>query len=374
MKQILIFPLMSALLFSVSSQAFETKATNALLLDADTGTVLFEKDADIPMPPASMSKLMTVYVLFEALKNGRLSMEDEFVVSENAWRIGGAASGGSTMFLNPGEKVKIKDLLRGIIIQSGNDACITVAENLAGSETAFAEILNEKAKELGLTGSSFKNATGLPDPQHRMTARDLAKLAQVLIQKFPEYYSIFSEKEFTYNGIKQDNRNPLLYRVGGADGLKTGHTIESGYGLTGALKTTDGRRLVVIVNGLKTIRERDSESAKLATYGMAGFKVTTLISADKIVEKIPVWLGAEDSVEVITEKEVKVTLPLSKKEPKVTIVYDTPVKAPIKKGDVLAHLIIKDENINEKVNLLAVKDIEKAGYFKRVKQIISSWF
>ncbi|MBQ3034633.1 MAG: D-alanyl-D-alanine carboxypeptidase, partial [Alphaproteobacteria bacterium] len=203
---------------------------------------------------------------------------------------------------------------------------------------------------------------------------DLAKLAQVLIQKFPEYYSIFSEKEFTYNGIKQDNRNPLLYRVGGADGLKTGHTIESGYGLTGALKTTDGRRLVVIVNGLKTIRERDSESAKLATYGMAGFKVTTLISADKIVEKIPVWLGAEDSVEVITEKEVKVTLPLSKKEPKVTIVYDTPVKAPIKKGDVLAHLIIKDENINEKVNLLAVKDIEKAGYFKRVKQIISSWF
>ena len=374
MKQILIFPLMSALLFSVSAQAFETKATNALLLDADTGTVLFEKDADIPMPPASMSKLMTVYVLFEALKNGRLSMEDEFVVSENAWRIGGAASGGSTMFLNPGEKVKIKDLLRGIIIQSGNDACITVAENLAGSETAFAEILNEKAKELGLTGSSFKNATGLPDPQHRMTARDLAKLAQVLIQKFPEYYSIFSEKEFTYNGIKQDNRNPLLYRVGGADGLKTGHTIESGYGLTGALKTTDGRRLVVIVNGLKTIRERDSESAKLATYGMAGFKVTTLISADKIVEKIPVWLGAEDSVEVITEKEVKVTLPLSKKEPKVTIVYDTPVKAPIKKGDVLAHLIIKDENINEKVNLLAIKDIEKAGYFKRVKQIISSWF
>ncbi|MBQ3034653.1 MAG: D-alanyl-D-alanine carboxypeptidase, partial [Alphaproteobacteria bacterium] len=167
MKQILIFPLMSALLFSVSAQAFETKATNALLLDADTGTVLFEKDADIPMPPASMSKLMTVYVLFEALKNGRLSMEDEFVVSENAWRIGGAASGGSTMFLNPGEKVKIKDLLRGIIIQSGNDACITVAENLAGSETAFAEILNEKAKELGLTGSSFKNATGLPDPQHR---------------------------------------------------------------------------------------------------------------------------------------------------------------------------------------------------------------
>ena len=253
MKQILIFPLMSALLFSVSSQAFETKATNALLLDADTGTVLFEKDADIPMPPASMSKLMTVYVLFEALKNGRLSMEDEFVVSENAWRIGGAASGGSTMFLNPGEKVKIKDLLRGIIIQSGNDACITVAENLAGSETAFAEILNEKAKELGLTGSSFKNATGLPDPQHRMTARDLAKLAQVLIQKFPEYYSIFSEKEFTYNGIKQDNRNPLLYRVGGADGLKTGHTIESGYGLTGALKTTDGRRLVVIVNGLKMV-------------------------------------------------------------------------------------------------------------------------
>ena len=374
MKKILIFPFMSALLFSVSAQAFETKATNALLLDGDTGSVLFEKEADVPMPPASMSKLMTVYVVFEALKEGRLSMEDEFVVSENAWRTGGATSGGSTMFLNPGEKVKIKDLLRGIIIQSGNDACITVAENFAGSESAFAEILNEKAKEIGLTGSMFKNATGLPNPNHRMTARDLARLAQVLIQKFPEYYSIFSEKEFTYNGIRQDNRNPLLYRVGGADGLKTGHTIESGYGLTGALKTTDGRRLIVIVNGLKSIRERDEESSKLATYGMAGFKVITLISKDKLVEKIPVWLGTEDFVEVITEKEVKVTLPRSKKEPKVSIVYDTPVTAPIKKGDVLAHLVIKDENINTKVNLLATKDIEKAGYFKRVKQIILSWF
>ena len=317
MKKILIFPLMSALLFSVSAHAFETKATNALLLDGDTGSILFEKEADKPMPPASMSKLMTVYVVFEALKEGRLSMDDEFVVSENAWRTGGATSGGSTMFLNPGEKVKIKDLLRGIIIQSGNDACITVAENFAGSESAFAEILNEKAKEIGLTGSTFKNATGLPNPNHRMTAADLAKLAQVLIQKFPEYYSIFSEKEFTHNGIRQDNRNPLLYRVGGADGLKTGHTIESGYGLTGALKTTDGRRLILVVNGLKTIKERDEESSKLATYGMAGFKVITLISKDKIVEKIPVWLGAEDFVEVITDKEVKVTLPRSKKEPKV---------------------------------------------------------
>ena len=374
MKKILIFPLMSALLFSVSAQAFETKATNALLLDGDTGSILFEKESDIPMPPASMSKLMTVYVIFEALKEGRLSMDDEFVVSENAWRTGGATSGGSTMFLNPGEKVKIKDLLRGIIIQSGNDACITVAENFAGSESAFAEVLNEKAKEIGLTGSTFKNATGLPNPNHRMTAADLAKLAQVLIQKFPEYYSIFSEKEFTYNGIRQDNRNPLLYRVGGADGLKTGHTIESGYGLTGALKTTDGRRLILVVNGLKSIRERDEESSKLATYGMAGFKVITLISKDKVVEKIPVWLGTEDEVEVITDREVKVTLPRSKKEPKVSIVYDTPVTAPIKKGDVLAHLVIKDENINTKVNLLATKDIEKAGYFKRVKQIILSWF
>lgn len=374
MKQTFIFSLMGMMLVSVSSQAFETKAKNALLMDAETKTVLFEKDADEKMPPASMSKLMTVYIVFEALKDGRLTLEDEFVVSENAWRTGGAQSGGSTMFLNPGEKVKVKDLLRGIIIQSGNDACITVAENFAGSESAFAEILNEKAKEIGLTSSTFKNATGLPDPEHRMSARDLALLAQLLIQKFPEYYSIFSEKNFSHNGIRQDNRNPLLYRVGGADGLKTGHTIESGYGLTGSLMTTDGRRLILVVNGLKTIRERDEESAKLATYGMAGFQTRTLISKDKVVEKLPVWLGTEDTVDVITEKELKITLSRSKKEPKVMISYDTPVKAPIKKGDVLAHLIIKNENISEKVNLLAAKDIEKAGYFKRVKQIISSWF
>lgn len=374
MKKTFIFPLMGLLLMSVSVNAFETKATHALLLDGDTGTILFEKEADIPMPPASMSKLMTVYVVFEALKDGRLSLEDEFVVSENAWRTGGAASGGSTMFLKPGETVKIKDLIRGIIIQSGNDACITVAENLAGSETAFAEILNEKAKELGLTNSSFQNSTGLPNPEHRMSAKDLAILAQHLIQKFPEYYSIFSEKEFTYNGIKQDNRNPLLYRINGADGLKTGHTIESGYGLTGALKTTDGRRLVLVVNGLNTIRERDEESSKLATYGMAGFKVTTLVKKDKVVTQIPVWLGEADFVDVITEKELKVTLPRSKKEPKIFISYDTPVKAPIKKGDVLAKLIIKDKDFNQTINLLATKNVEKAGYFKRVKQIISSWF
>ena len=374
MQKTLIFSLIGSLLFSVSASAFETKATNALLLDADTGAVLFKKEADVPMPPASMSKLMTVYVVFEALKEGRLSLEDEFVVSENAWRTGGATSGGSTMFLKPGEKVKIKDLLRGIIIQSGNDACITVAENFAGSEAAFADVLNEKAKELGLTASSFKNATGLPDPNHRMSATDLAKLAQVLIQKYPEYYTIFSEKEFSHNGIKQDNRNPLLYRVSGADGLKTGHTIESGYGLTGSLKTADGRRLILVVNGLKSIRERDEESAKLAKYGLAGFKVLTLISKGKVVEKIPVWLGTEDFVEVVTDRELKLTLPLTKKEPKVMISYDTPVKAPVKKGDVLATLIIKDTDLNERVNLVATKDIEKAGYFKRVKQIISSWF
>ena len=227
---------------------------------------------------------------------------------------------------------------------------------------------------MGLTGSTFKNATGLPHPEHRMTARDLSKLAQALIQKFPEYYSIFSEKEFMHNGIKQDNRNPLLYRIGGADGLKTGHTIESGYGLTGALKTTDGRRLILIVNGLKTIRERDEESTKLATYGMAGFKVKTLVSKGKIAEKIPVWLGTEDFIEVETEKELKLTLPRSKKEPTILISYDTPVKAPVKKGDVLGQLIIKDVNINETINLLATKDIEKAGYFKRIKQIFMSWF
>ncbi|MBQ8251316.1 MAG: D-alanyl-D-alanine carboxypeptidase [Alphaproteobacteria bacterium] len=374
MKKTLLYSLAGTLLFSFNAVAFDTKATHALLMDADTGYVMFEKDADKPMPPASMSKLMTVYIVFDALKDGGLKLEDEFIVSENAWRTGGTLSGGSTMFLKPAEKVKVLDLLKGVIIQSGNDACITIAENLAGSESAFAELMNEKAKELGLTNSTFRNSTGLPDPEHKMSAKDLAKLAQILIKNFPDYYYLFSEKSFKHNGITQGNRNPLLYKIPGADGLKTGHTKESGYGLTGSVLSPDGRRVILVVNGLSSMKERDEESRRLATYGSNGFITTTLVVKDKVVDTIPVWLGQEEGVDAVTEKEYRMTRAKGKKTPIIKISYNSPIVAPVKKGDIIATLKIGEGETVETMNLLAAKDVKKAGYFKRLKQTIKSWF
>ncbi len=374
MKKTLLYSLAGTLLFSFNAVAFDTKATHALLMDADTGYVMFEKEADKPMPPASMSKLMTVYIVFDALKDGRLKLEDEFIVSENAWRTGGTLSGGSTMFLKPAEKVKVLDLLKGVIIQSGNDACITIAENLAGSESAFAELMNEKAKELGLTNSTFRNSTGLPDPEHKMSAKDLAKLAQILIKNFPDYYYLFSEKSFKHNGITQGNRNPLLYKIPGADGLKTGHTKESGYGLTGSVLSPDGRRVILVVNGLSSMKERDEESRRLATYGSNGFITTTLVVKDKVVDTIPVWLGQEEGVDAVTEKEYRMTHAKGRKTPIIKISYNSPIVAPVKKGDIIATLKIGEGETVETMNLLAAKDVEKAGYFKRLKQTIKSWF
>lgn len=360
---------------SVSAHAFyNTTAKHALLMDAETGTVLFEKDADVSMPPASMSKLMTIYVLFENIKNKKVSLEDEFVVSENAWRKGGVSSGSSTMFLNPGEKVKVQDLIKGIIIQSGNDACIVVAENLAGSEEAFAHIMQEKANEIGLKNSTFKNSTGLPDPEHKMSSKDLAKLAYVLIKEFPEYYPIFSEETFTYNGITQRNRNPLLGKVLGADGLKTGHTKEAGFGLTASVKTVDGRRLILVLNGLKSMRERDVESRKMVMYGMNGFENTKLVSIGQEIDTIPVWLGEKDAVKAVSSSTFQVTNPRGKNLPTAKITYESPLQTPIKKGDKIGKIIFEFEEKTHTVDLLAQEDVKKSGYFRKLKQIISSWF
>lgn len=361
--------------FALSAQAYDAVATNALLMDASTGYVMFEKEADIPMPPASMSKLMTAYMVFENLKTGKITLEDEFTVSENAWKKGGAKSGGSTMFLSPFEKVKVKDLLRGIIVQSGNDACIVVAENLAGTEEAFATIMTQKAKELGLKNATFKNATGLPDPEHKMSAKDLARLAQALIRDFPEYYSIYSEKSFSYNGITQGNRNPLLYTIAGADGLKTGHTEVSGYGLTGSVKGPDGRRLIMVINGLKSMRERQNEAQKLMNWGLIGFENITLIKKDQPIEKIPVWLGQQESVEAIAADSFVITIPKGTKTANdVLVTYDTPIVAPIQKGQKLGKILIKSEMGSKSVDLIAAQSVEKVGYFGKLKQIIFSLF
>ena len=349
-----------------------TTATHALLMDADTGKVLFEKQADEKMHPASMSKLMTAYLVFEALKKGQYTLDTEFVVSDNAWQKGGAKTGGSTMFLNPKQSVKIRDLLRGIIVQSGNDACIVVAEGMAGSEEAFAQMMNAKAKKLGLKESSFRNSTGLPNPDHLMSARDLAVLAQHLMNDFPEYYPIYSEREFTFNKITQQNRNPLLTQMPGADGLKTGHTSESGYGLTGSVKTYDGRRLIMVLNGLKSMAERARESKNVMSWGVANFENAVILSPQKVLVDVPVWLGEEETVPAgASEQLVQTISKWDTPEIKSVVRYVSPVKAPIEQGQKLGEIETTDvDGQVHKADLIAQKNVNKLGYFSKIKAIL----
>ncbi len=347
--------------------AIETPARQAILLDMGTGAVLFEKNADEPMPPASMSKLMTVYLLLERLRDGRLKMDDTLPVSEKAWREGGSASGGSTMFLEPGTSVKVEDLIQGIIVQSGNDASIVVAEGLANDEAAFAKEMTKRGRELGLRNTVFRNATGWPDPEHLSTARDLALLAQRTIEDFPQYYHYYSEKEFTYNGIRQANRNPLLYKDLGADGLKTGHTEASGYGLTASARKRD-RRLILVINGLNDVRDRTRESERLISWGFRDFDNYALFKAGEQVSTAEVWLGKAENVALVVDRDLTVTLPnAARSEMKVSVAYDGPIPAPITEGDRLAVLKISAPGVETvEVPLVAGNSVEKLGFFGRL--------
>ena len=331
---------LSLFIFGGSAFAIETVAREAIVIDMQTGTILLDKNADVRMPPASMSKLMTVYMLFEQLKNGSISLDDTFRVSENAWRKGGAKSGSSTMFLMPGKRVGVEDLIRGIVVQSGNDASIVVAEGLAGSEEAFARNMSAKAQELGMTGSTFANATGWPDPDQRMTARDLALLVRLTIEEFPEYFHYYSEKEFTYNKIRQPNRNPLLYRGIGADGMKTGHTQESGYGLTGTA-IRKNRRLILVLNGMKSKKERRKESERLLDWGFREYNNYLLFKAGEEISEIDIWLGQKPSTSLYIDHDVLLTIPRKdRKNMKVRLQYDGPVPAPIKKDQQIGQVIV----------------------------------
>ena len=320
----------------VLAQEIDTPAKHAILYDVSTDTVLLEKDADMPMAPASMSKLMTVFMVFERLEAGHLSLEDTLPVSERAWR-----KGGSRMFVELGSRVTLDELLQGIIVQSGNDACIVVAEGLAGSEEAFAAEMTRRGRELGLTGSTFKNATGWPDEGHLMTARDLATLAQAMIERFPERYSrYYSQTSFTHNGITQRNRNPLLYRDIGADGLKTGHTSISGYGLT-ASAVRDDRRLILVMNGLESPGQRAREAERLLEWGFRAFGAYQLFSAGETVEEADVWLGEQSMVPLVLEDDLDLTLKRTARDDmSVEIAYDTPVAAPILAGDRIGMLTV----------------------------------
>lgn len=344
-----------------------TAGREAILLDSTTGAVLFEKGADQLMPPASMSKIMTAFMAFEALEEGRLSLTDTLPVSEKAWRMGG-----SKMFVEVGTRVSVEDLLRGIIIQSGNDACIVIAEALAGSEAAFADQMTARARDLGLEHSTFRNATGWPEEGHLMTARELARLAEILIERFPQYYHYYSETEFTYHDIRQGNRNPLLYRNVGADGLKTGHTEESGYSLTASAER-DGRRLILVVTGLSSMQERAQESDRLLDWGFRSFENVSLFRAGETVDSAEVWLGSEVSVPLTVTDDIVVTLPReARRSMEARVVYDGPVAAPIVAGQPVGRLVLSAGSMPpQTIPLVAGRDVPRAGMVGRVFSTLS---
>lgn len=328
----------SAPAWAAGTDDYQTIAPFALLVDADTGTVLFEKNADAPMVPASTAKIMTAEVVFHEVKEGRLKLDDRFVVSEHAWRDGGARSGGSSSFLAVNSSVRVEDLLRGMVIQSGNDAAITLAEGVAGSEGAFASRMNERAKEIGLDHSTFANPWGRGDPAQKVTARDMAHLAHYVIDTYPDLYRMFGEREFTWNRIRQMNRNPLLTMNIGADGLKTGDIAESGFGLVGSA-VQNGQRLILVVNGLKTARDRANESQKLLAWGFRSFEDRTLFEAGDVVGSASVYGGARSSVDLVALKAAKLLVQRGSGERlSGRIVYTGPLEAPVEAGAEVAHL------------------------------------
>jgi serine-type D-Ala-D-Ala carboxypeptidase (penicillin-binding protein 5/6) len=315
-----------------SKPPFESKAPHAILIDPATGEVLFEKDADRSIQPASMSKLMTQAIVFDLLKSGELKEDQEIQVSKDAWQRGGAPSGSSTMYANVNSKVSVINLLRGAIIQSANDACIILAEGIAGSEAAFVTRMNTKAKELGLLQSTFANSTGLPDPNHLMSARDLSTVAGYILLNHPTYFKIYSEPEFTWNKIAQSNRNPLLKDFPGADGMKTGYTKEAGYGLVGTAER-DGRRLVMVVAGLTSIEDRKNEAVKLLDWGFRQFKPFVVYEAEDVVGTARVWGGESRSVNLVIPDDFKVALsPKEQETVEVKLEYNGPLLAPVKAG------------------------------------------
>nr|WP_249151249.1 D-alanyl-D-alanine carboxypeptidase family protein [Bradyrhizobium liaoningense] len=312
---------------------FDGDAPNAILIEATSGSVLFEKNADELRAPSSMMKMMTAEVVFNAIKKGDIKLTDEYRISENAWRRGGAPSGGSTMFAAINSKVSVDDLLHGAIIQSGNDACIALAEAMAGNERIFAtDFMTKRARELGLTKSTFGNSNGLPDPANKMTVREIGMLARHIILTYPDFYKLFGEKEFTWNKIRQPNRNPLLNGLEGADGLKTGYTKEGGYGMAGSA-VQNGTRLIVVVNGLEDAEDRATEAKKMLEWGFRNFETRTLIAVDQQVGYAKVFGGESRSVKLVAKTPVKVMVHKNGSDKLIArIVYSGPVRAPIEAG------------------------------------------
>ncbi|MBO6784714.1 MAG: D-alanyl-D-alanine carboxypeptidase [Alphaproteobacteria bacterium] len=370
---IAVFALAFAAPVHAAPPSYETNAEQAILIDFDTQAVLFEKNADTPMFPASMTKIMTAILVFDELRAGRLQLDSTFRVSETAWR-----KGGSKMFVKLNDEVTVEDLLRGIIVQSGNDASIVVAEGILGTEEGFAARMTERAKEIGLQNTVFRNATGWPDPDHVTTARDMARLAMFLIEEYPDFYGYYAEKEFTYGTspdgkpITQGNRNPLLYRNVGADGLKTGHTEASGYGLTASAERED-RRLVMVVNGLDSVRARSQESERLINWGFRVFDNYRLFKAGEVVEQAPVWLGKSETVPLVIEQELTVTMPkASRRNMEVKVIYESPIPAPVADGAQVARLEVSAPDTETTSRpLKTAASVEQLNFFGRISSAIN---
>jgi serine-type D-Ala-D-Ala carboxypeptidase (penicillin-binding protein 5/6) len=351
-----------------SSDAFDTKAKYALLMDSGADLVLYQKEADTQMVPASMSKLMTLAVVFNQLKAGRLTLEDTFVVSEHAWRTGGAPSGTAAMFAPLGDPITINDLIQGVTVQSGNDATIILAEGIAGTEEAFVKMMNDYAKAIGMTNSTFVNTNGLPAEGHLTSARDLAILAKHLIDTYPEYYHYFGQKEFRYRDkFTFRNRNPLVWADIGVDGLKTGHLKESGYGLVASAKRGD-QRLILVVNGLESPNDRESESRRLLEWGFKSFKPFRLFGADQKVSEALVWGGEKHYVSLVGDGDIDLLLPTTATGAvEAEVIYEGPIKAPIKKGDQIATLRVTpaESTATNEIPLYAGEDIKSSGFAMR---------
>ena len=353
---------LAAAALPLAAGAFETRAREALVVDHMTGMELFARNPDQPTPPASMSKLMTLYLLFEALRDGRVAMDTAFTVSARA-----QAMGGSRMFVEAGTSVPVEALIQGIIVQSGNDACVVVAEGLAGTEEAFAEEMTQRARELGMTGSSFRNSSGWPEAGHAMSPRDLVALSRRIIDEFPEFYRYFQETEFTWNGITQPNRNPLLKLGLGVDGLKTGHTSEAGYGLVGSA-AQNGQRIVFMVGGLGSERERAAETESIVKWAFGTFEPVKYFDAGAEVARAEVWLGTAPDVPLVAPRDLQVLVPRAARAGlKARVLYDGPIEAPISMGDPIARLEVEvPGHAPLAFDLVAGSDVGRGGLMTRI--------
>ena len=371
----LITILLTLLLTANSNAAFDIKARTAILQDYLSGEILFEKDADKSIYPASMTKIMTTIIAFDLIRSGDLNLDEKFLVSENAWRL--SSAGYSSMFIMVGDEVSVENLLKGIIIASGNDACVALAEGIAGTEDEFAVMMTAKAKELGMDNTNFANSSGINNTENVSTVRDIMLMSRYLIKEFPEEYKYFAEKEFTWDRtggdpITQGNRNPLLYKSLGADGIKTGYLAVEKYSLASSVER-NGRRLIAVGSGFNTKNDRSRESAKLLTWGLTNFDLVEITKANTPIEDIDVWLGKKDTVKTYIKNDIYKTIPKAKKRLlKVSFNYNGPIQAPIKKDDILGKLKLTfDGELIEEYDLLAYEDIKRLNVFSRLMKSIN---